>query len=272
MSALRDGARLGIVLTFEACAVALLWWLGSVPGLDVPLADPDGLRIWLAVTPADQALVAALRLVGLVAACWLLASTLLYTLARASRIPAALRAVEWTTLPSVRRVVDRAVAFTFATSIAVGPTGALAATAPPPPLREPVAAQPAEPHVPAPQAAPAERPPEALLPPALGPPPSAAEDVPERDSARPKPAAPEPAPEVTPEEPPAIHVVAPGESLWRVAAARIGSEDPRRVGPYWRRLVAVNRDLPSGDPDLIHPGLRLRLPPIDEPDPGGPHG
>jgi len=55
--------------------------------------------------------------------------------------------------------------------------------------------------------------------------------------------------------PPDQHVVvAPGDSLWSIAVERLGS------GAAWQRLYAVNRAVVGADPDLIHPGQRLRLP------------
>lgn len=46
-----------------------------------------------------------------------------------------------------------------------------------------------------------------------------------------------------------LHVVQSGESLWAVAAQG------------WPRLFRLNRDRLGSDPDLVHPGTRLRLPP-----------
>jgi hypothetical protein len=59
----------------------------------------------------------------------------------------------------------------------------------------------------------------------------------------------------------AVHVVRPGESLWSIAERWLGEDatDPE----IWDEVVRiwnVNKDhIPSGDPDLIHPGLRLRM-------------
>lgn len=71
-----------------------------------------------------------------------------------------------------------------------------------------------------------------------------------------------PAPSARPAVLPATVVrVAPGDSLWRIAERHLG--DPYRWTEIWR----LNRGarMPGGraftDPDLIHPGWRLRLPP-----------
>lgn len=64
-----------------------------------------------------------------------------------------------------------------------------------------------------------------------------------------------------------VHVVSPGENLWVIARGRLvaaGVQAPRdvEVHAYWVRLIADNIDrLASGNPDLIHPGERLTLPP-----------
>jgi nucleoid-associated protein YgaU len=74
--------------------------------------------------------------------------------------------------------------------------------------------------------------------------------------ALPEPAATTPPPPPTPVE---HHVVAPGESLWTIAAAHAGAAD---VGGYWARVVELNRAaLRSGNPNLIHPGEIVELPP-----------
>ena len=46
-----------------------------------------------------------------------------------------------------------------------------------------------------------------------------------------------------------LHVVQPGESLWAIEAQG------------WPRLFRLNRDRLGPDPDLVHPGTRLRVPP-----------
>jgi nucleoid-associated protein YgaU len=78
----------------------------------------------------------------------------------------------------------------------------------------------------------------------------------------------QPAPE-TPVQ--ASHVVVAGENLWTIARdhlaeARGGAGEPttREIAAYWLRVVEANRNrLRSGDPDLIYPGERIVLPPVD---------
>lgn len=63
------------------------------------------------------------------------------------------------------------------------------------------------------------------------------------------------------------HVVATGENLWTIARGAVaGAGNPaphdREVHAYWVRLIAENLpSLRSGDPDLVHPGEVLQLPP-----------
>ena len=69
-----------------------------------------------------------------------------------------------------------------------------------------------------------------------------------------------PAPRRTPEagaEPAAITVRA-GDSLWSIAAARLGpGADVSEIDAAWRELYAANRDAIGSDADLILPGLDL---------------
>src|SRR5829696_9043461 len=139
----RTGSLLGL-LGLELAAVAGLHWLGRLEGLRIGWDKPVD---WLLSTPVQDVLGALLRTVGLVMAYWLLASTLLYLLASLTRLPAAVRAVGWATLPMVRRVADHAVAVTLATSMVGGGTLGVAGPAlaadrgrAGPPARKPVAA------------------------------------------------------------------------------------------------------------------------------------
>ena len=59
----------------------------------------------------------------------------------------------------------------------------------------------------------------------------------------------------------AVHVVAPGDSLWSIAAA--ASPAGSDVDAAWRAIWAANRDVVGDDPHLIVPGQRLRLPGAD---------
>jgi uncharacterized membrane protein YgcG len=140
----RTGSLLGL-LGAELAAVLALHWLGRWPGLRIRWDEPVP---WLLSSPVQEVLGAILRTVGLVMAYWLLASTVVYLLASLTRLPGAVRAVAWATLPLARRVADRAVAVTLATSMVGGTTLGVAGPAlaaedrggAGPPAREPVAA------------------------------------------------------------------------------------------------------------------------------------
>ena len=141
---LRRTGSLLVLLGLELAAVVGLHWLGRFEGLRIGWAEPVP---WLLSSPVQDVLGALLRTVGLVMAYWLLVSTLLYLLASLTRLPAAVRAVGWATLPLVRRVADHAVAVTLATSMVGGGTLGVASPAlaadrgrAGPPARKPVAA------------------------------------------------------------------------------------------------------------------------------------
>ncbi len=52
-----------------------------------------------------------------------------------------------------------------------------------------------------------------------------------------------------------------GDSLWRIARAQLGARaGPRAVAAYVAALHHLNRAGIGADPDLIRPGLELRLP------------
>ncbi|HEV8373244.1 MAG TPA: hypothetical protein VGR68_08560 [Actinomycetota bacterium] len=128
----RKAGSLLALLGLELAAVLGLHWLGRFPGLRIPWDRPVQ---WLLSSPLQEVLGAILRMVVLVMAYWLLASTLIYLVASLSRLPAALRALRWVTLPVVRRVADHAVAVTLATSMVGGGTVALAGPAGAAPVR-----------------------------------------------------------------------------------------------------------------------------------------
>lgn len=59
-----------------------------------------------------------------------------------------------------------------------------------------------------------------------------------------------------------VHVVRPGDSLWAIAAAHLGHTAPDAlVARATTALHHRNRDVVGADPDVVHPGQRLRLPP-----------
>lgn len=248
MDTVRRLAALATLLAGEAAAVGVLHRLGRLRWLRVGWEDP---ATWLAAVPAEDAVMAALRVVALAGAYWLLVSTAAYTFARAARVPAAVRSVRWATLPLVRRVADRALALVLAgSSVAVGTPALAAVTVVAPPAVTAPHTLPGDP--------PADR---AASPPA--PPPAPAGPAPAEAPGEPAPAEPA-APGAAPA---GTHTVAPGENLWAITAGALGGTATNAdIHPRWLEVVAANRDrLASGDPDLIYPGEQVLLPPADSP-------
>ena len=61
-----------------------------------------------------------------------------------------------------------------------------------------------------------------------------------------------------------VYVVQRGDCLWSIAARRLGpSPTAATIDAAWRRIYAANRAAIGNDPNLIHPGLVLTLPPLD---------
>jgi hypothetical protein len=62
------------------------------------------------------------------------------------------------------------------------------------------------------------------------------------------------------------HVVAPGESLWTIAAGALADAGrpatPAAVAAQWPRWYAANADVIGPEPDLIHPGQVLVPPAV----------
>jgi nucleoid-associated protein YgaU len=234
-------AHLLLLLLAEIGAVALT---GRLAAPHRPPQTPT----WTAALTAGstgEAVVAVVHLGAWLAAWWLLAGTahdlVVAVVSRRGR-PARRRvAPAW-----IQRTVERAVASALAMTLAAGPAAATTtATSAPPPVevvvRPPVAPVPLDPTAPA-DAAPTGVAPDDAAP-ADAAPADPAEDLDERR-----------------------HVVAAGENLWVIARGVLsaGGTTPtdREVHAYWIRLIQAN-DVPSGDPDLIHPGEVLRLPAVE---------
>ncbi|MEO7260559.1 MAG: LysM domain-containing protein [Jatrophihabitantaceae bacterium] len=79
-------------------------------------------------------------------------------------------------------------------------------------------------------------------------------------AAAPKPAASKPA-NPRPQESGDRVSVRPGDSLWSIAARRLGAAPTAtRIQAEWPRWYAVNRQLIGADPDLLRPGASLLAP------------
>lgn len=69
------------------------------------------------------------------------------------------------------------------------------------------------------------------------------------------------APEATAPDRPDAVVVQPGDSLWSIAEAALGSgASEQLIAETWPRWHAANRALIGADPHLIHPGQELTVP------------
>lgn len=270
----------------EALAVSALHRLGGVHGFAIPRQD---FGRWLRQTPSEDVLLAGIRLAALVAAWWLLATTLLYVVARLAHLHGAARALGWATLPAVRRWADRAAAVSIVAASALGvarPTAAdpppTTTPAPPPPVvidldhrdRSGLPDRPsasvrtgrADDAQPVPTV-----PPPFETVPATTPAPTTAPVVPPSEQPPVMPAPP-PAPAAPPSASAGTsHTITRGEHLWSIAAARLAVITGRRpidltpadIAPYWSRVVEVNRSrLRSGNPNLVYPGDVVELPPV----------
>ncbi|MDP9402231.1 MAG: hypothetical protein M3P85_02630, partial [Actinomycetota bacterium] len=262
---LQDTLRLLVIVTLEVGAFAGLMKLGSVSNWRVDWAH---FWSWLQYASLEDALAGILRWVALVLTGWLLASSVLYILARLTRVPALIRGTGWLTLPVIRAVVDRAVVVTVAASTVIGSRGAVAwahpVTDPQPPAVESTA----------PTLATGVTQQAAERIGGLG----AEEQLDHRPAAAPAmatrsdQAAPEAGAALLVELAPAGQwEVRAGDHLWAIAANRVAGasgRDPDEVAaaevePYWRSLVDQNRSrLRSGRPGLIYAGERLALPPV----------
>lgn len=224
-----------------------------------PLTEPGAWPAWIASQPPVPAVFGLLRLVALAVGFYLLATTLLVTVARLARAARMIRVADALTVPAVRRLTATAVGVGLATATLSGLSedgGPWAGGGP-----TTITAEMAEPG-------------EAGLGMAsLGE--AGADEVtlalrddaddgegdggdgadPERSEAG---------------GAPGTVVVAAGDHLWgiaeRVVAASVGGHPSEEaVAPYWRRLVEANRDrlADPANPDLIHPGQEFVLPELD---------
>jgi nucleoid-associated protein YgaU len=63
--------------------------------------------------------------------------------------------------------------------------------------------------------------------------------------------------------PPGWQIVEPGDTLWSIAAAHLrpATRSASNIHRFWQQVYRANRPVVGPDPDLIHPGTRLRVPP-----------
>lgn len=272
----------------SAAAVLVLHRIGNDPSFSV---EWHRLWAWLGEHSVERTLLGLGRAAAFALVCWLAASTLLYTAARATRVPALIRGVEWMTLPAVRRLAGRVVAMSLTVSTLATPTAVFAAGEPamPDPAEHAavVAVEPAPRYVPvpagdAPIAPPTDDESDGYVPTPAGtveaaPPPIAVTPRPlfagALDSGPGRSVAAEAiGPEVQSATSAAAvaaeRTVRPGDHLWGIAAGHLRealgrSPSDAELATYWAHVVDVNRSgLRSGDPDLIFPGELVICPPV----------
>ncbi len=270
--------------------------LGRLPGFAI---DWRHLSVWLSTGEVEDVLAASLRVVALACAYWLLVSTILYVTARVTHLPTLTRAVEWATLPAMRRLTDRAIAVALVGSTVTSGAGVAWASpaspskaplivlgvdeAPPPPGIQPPPPPTLE--VPSPQPldfpSGVDLPPVTALPSHVVPPPLVAPPAPPGILTPPSvQSSQESGPEghgvlrevtngdaeATDRPADEVHMVVRGDNLWKIAASTLGRRhghalEDREIAAYWHLIVEANRDrLRSVDPNLIYPGEEILLP------------
>src|SRR6476469_4859364 len=230
---MKHATRVGVVVLADVIAIRMLYpdWRSIAAGL----RDPGA---WIERAGADT-VVSTLAATALWVVCVWLGLALLCVLAGALPGPAGVIARSFASA-AVPAILRRAVAGALGVGILVAPAAGLASPVPSPtsPART---ASPAQPTIATPgwpsTAEPIPRPPGGTAPPAA------------RDDDRQPPVANESV------------VVRPGDSLWVIAAARIGrpaSDD--QVAVAWPRWYVANRVEIGSDPNLIKPGQILHAP------------
>lgn len=261
---IRKVSGISLLVAFQVGTISALHRLGEFDFLAIRWAD---FTQWISLNPPEDTLAAILRVVALGCAYWLLISTLAYFAASLTRVPRLIAAVEWATLPAVRRLADRAAAMTLTAAALVGPAApALADHAPPSIVFD------IEDGVPTPRAADDHE--TSIEPPGVNGPgytPTPAGRSDQQDSRQEVDTATD-LPSAEPSEGPSegsIHEVVRGDNLWCIAQTHIertvGADVPTAdVAAYWRVVIDANRgELISGDPDLIYPGEMVFLPSIE---------
>ena len=225
---------------WSAGLVTTTWLLHRAGGTFAPPRSwsPTGVDAWAEAAGTATASLAVVRVLALVLAWYLLATTLAQVATRLAGWVSAVTVVDAVTAPALRRLVTGALAAGVAlTSPAVvnlgGPPVAVAASEAAPedgtatmrrvdPQPAPVADRPAAPPVTAPDAAPPT---------------------------------------------PRSWTVRPGDHLWGIAEAALTAAWGRppagtEAAPYWEQVVAANRDrlVRPDDPDLLFTGQAVLLP------------
>lgn len=234
--ALWIGALVGILAGLAAAG-------GTLPS--PPLTQPAVLMGWFETQPPVHAAFGVLRVLAMAAGGYLLATTVLATLARMARAAGAIRVADALTLPMVRRMASTAVGVGLATAVLAGLSDDASWSGG---GRTVVTADMAE----------------------AGGVDVAMESLGDLDGAGVTLGLLDEAGEAADGAVAPAVVVQSGDHLWgvaeRVLAAHHGNPVPdAEVVGYWQRLVEANRDrlADPDNPDLIYPGQEFVLPPVD---------
>ncbi len=248
----RNAVAVATYVVVPVAAILLLHGLGTDATNRVDWAD---LSSWLTTSSFEGALVAILRSVGLALAYWLATTTTIYLVARSLGWIRIANSIGWLTLPIVRRAADRVLAGSLAITTLAAPgvawTRALSDTG------SPVTAAPIV-ELPDPYYTTFESV-------------NGDDNTPSTsvDGLQTDPIVDYPEPEIIIFADASLEVIVrPGDNLWDLAARRIQNALGRDVGdfevaPYWIEVILANQQrIKSGDPDLIHPGEVILLPPV----------
>lgn len=224
-------AALGWTAAFVAGG-ALLWRFGQVDWLVVDWSDPLG---WLSTVEVEVALAALGRVAALTMLGWIGLSTIAYLLGRLVGIDGS--SIDWLSFGPARRAID-AVLAGYLMIGSMAPAGAVVES------QSDAGAAGTSRQV-------------EVVDPAYVPIPAGSD-----------PGATPPVDETQAPTGVGAVVVAPGDSLWTIAADHLAEvlghvPDDREIATYWREVVEVNRpQIRSGNPDLIFPGEEITLPPV----------
>ena len=253
MQRMRPLAQLTTVLAFEGLA---LWLLAALLGATwIPLPTKI-----LSSTP-EEALYGSAWVVALVLVLWLALTTVVSVLAHLVRIPAAIRAVSWITLPPIQRMANRVAAVSIAAASMATPVSTYATETPPIPVVVVVDAPETTLTTEAVDVPPAPRIPGPAY---VWAPDTAADIITSKhltisprtvnDSAN---------------AAPVMYTVQPGDNMWTITAAYLTEvlgqcPSNAQISEVWRAAMDLNRDsIRSRNVDLIFPGELLTLPAVE---------
>jgi hypothetical protein len=277
---LRGLAVLVTWMGFLAGSIAALLAIGHGQ-LSAPPLRLDALEAWATQQQAPTVLMVLVCRVALVLAAYLLLTTVGATLARLTRVAAAIRLADAVALPSVRRLVSSGCGVLLA---AAPLAGSLAAAAPA--WASPIAAATSAPGSPPvlrwlPPASPPASPRSTATAPTRARPTPPATVPATTSTSRPPPTVPGPAgivvgPTATPAPRttsttagagPTEWTVAPGDSFWRITSEVLAAAWHRQptddeIIPYWEATIAENADRLAvpGEPDILFPAQVLVVP------------